>query len=116
MSSFSPISSPNGPVPVPYPNASAGVATVNPKMNKLVVKGATIPISQGDEAGAAGGVTTPAQLRDTAIKYNPKLDPKYDARSLSAGAFAQDSKIRFDPRAGKGVSLVGHELTHVVQQ
>lgn len=115
---MSQISSPAGGVPVPYPNMStsqAGAAKFSPKANAIMVRGSQIPVSTGDEAGMSGGVTS-GQLKEQAsamklkaIAFNPKLDPKYDPRAGKDVVFV-------DPRAGKGQSLLGHELTHVVQQ
>ncbi|MGH0034730.1 MAG: DUF4150 domain-containing protein [Myxococcota bacterium] len=56
--------SPAGPVPAPYPNmamptqASGGSCSkkVKIKNKPVIVKGTKIPMSSGDEAGAAGGV------------------------------------------------------------
>ncbi|RMH11790.1 MAG: DUF4157 domain-containing protein [Planctomycetota bacterium] len=42
------------------------------------------------------------------------LNARYDARS--SPAFTRADALTFDPRAGMGQSLIGHELTHVVQQ
>lgn len=115
---MSQISRPAGSVPVPFPNMSvgqAGAAKFSPKANAIMVRGSQIPVSTGDEAGSAGGVTSgtlnerASAMKSKAIAFNPKLDPKYDAR-------AGNQVVFLDPRAGKGQSLVGHELTHVVQQ
>lgn len=65
-----------------------------------------------------------AEIHEKAVQYNPKLDPKYDPRagtsssssSIGASAYTTGSNIHVDPRAGKGESLIGHELTHVTQQ
>ncbi len=51
----------------------------------------------------------PPDLQARKIDYNHKLDPKYDLRAGRDVVFA-------DPREGKGDSLIGHELSHVVQQ
>jgi len=53
---------PGGPVPIPYPNlaqnAMATGTTVRVKIQNMPVlhKGSEIPMSNGDEAGVAGGV------------------------------------------------------------
>jgi len=61
--------------------------------------------------------TKATDIQATAIRYNPKLDPKYDARaSMGAAVYAQGDSVAFLPGTGMGKSLVGHELTHVVQQ
>ncbi|KAA0217553.1 MAG: DUF4150 domain-containing protein [Leptolyngbya sp. PLA3] len=110
--------SPAGAVPIPYPNLStsqAGAARFSPKADAILVRGSQIPVSLGDEAGTSGGVSSGAlqeqasAMKSRAIAFNPKLDPKYDAR-------AGRDVVFIDPRAGKGQSLIGHELTHVVQQ
>ncbi|MCL4222629.1 MAG: DUF4150 domain-containing protein [Phycisphaerales bacterium] len=115
---MSQVSQPAGNVPVPYPNMStsqAGAARFSPKANAIMVRGSQIPVSTGDEASLVGGVTSgtlkeqASAMKLKAVAFNPKLDPKYDARAGSQVVFV-------DPRAGKGQSLIGHELTHVVQQ
>lgn len=125
------------PIPMPFPNvstAASGPPKVNARKKRVELRGGAIPMATGDEAGVARGTrstknsdTAPAlappfsiqiqaaEYHRSAVTYNPKLDPKYDARSSSA-AFGQGDAVSFDPRAGKGQSLIGHELSHVAQQ
>lgn len=83
------------------------------------------PIAAPSALAASSHETKAAEIHQKAVQYNPKLDPKYDpmagsgssaSSSLSASAYTTGSNIHLDPRAGKGESLIGHELTHVVQQ
>lgn len=52
-------------------------------------------------------------IHANSVKYNPKADPKYN---IGAEAYATGNKIAFTPGSTHGTSLLGHELTHVVQQ
>lgn len=83
------------------------------------------PTAAPSALGASTHDTKAAEIHQKGIQYNPKLDPKYDPKaasssssssSLGASAYAAGSGLNLDPRAGKGESLIGHELTHVVQQ
>lgn len=67
--------------------------------------------------------TKAAEIHQKGIQYDARLDPKYDpmagsssSSSLGASAYTAGSDLKLDPRAGKGESLIGHELSHVVQQ
>ncbi len=90
--------------------------------NTLEYNGTSIPLPSDDQSGSRPALnenfaSKAGEIKATAIRYNPKLDPKYNARtSVGASAMTQGTEISFQPGAGMGHSLVGHELTHVVQQ
>jgi Domain of unknown function (DUF4157) len=92
------------------------------RTNSLQHKGASIPLPSDAQSGSRPAInqdfaSKAGEIKATAIRYNPKLDPKYDARSsVGTSAMTQGTEIAFQPGAGMGHSLVGHELTHVVQQ
>ena len=95
--------------------ASAGY---NPGNNTVSVGGKNIPVATGDASSDSSASGTQAQdIKAKAIAYNPMADPKYDARSsIGASAYASGNAIALNPAAGMGQSLIGHELSHVVQQ
>ncbi len=94
----------------------------NPQTNSLQHKGAPIPLPADTQTGSRPALDKnfaekANEIKAAAIRYNPKADPKYNARaSMGAASFAQGTSVAFKPGAGMGQSLIGHELTHVVQQ
>jgi len=81
---------------------------VNAAQQTVTINGKTV--SAQSSSGAQNMI-------DKAVQYNPKLNPKYDARSsMGAQSFAKGNAVAFKPGADMGHSLVGHELSHVVQQ
>jgi uncharacterized protein DUF4157 len=94
----------------------------NPQTNSIQHKGASIPLPADTQAGSRPVMdkqfaAKANEIKATAIRYNPKADPKYNARaSMGAANFSQGNSVAFKPGAGMGQSLIGHELTHVVQQ
>lgn len=79
------------------------------------------PTAAPSALGSSSHDAKVAEIHEKVVQYNPKLDPKYDPRagtssSAGASAYTSGSDIHIDPRAGKGESLIGHELTHVTQQ
>jgi hypothetical protein len=82
--------------------------------NAVAVKGRKVKLAPDNDADANDTFQAQArQLKETAVRYNPMADPKYDTR---ARAVAAGPDLNFRPGASMGQSLVGHELTHVVQQ
>jgi translation initiation factor IF-1 len=76
-------STPNGPVPMPYPNIamsrdlSGGSTTVHADGYSAAIKGCTFATSSGDEPGSVGGVTSgvnkgPAEF--TLYSFDVKID------------------------------------------
>lgn len=68
--------SPAGPVPIPYPNtamlnmANSGTCSMVVKImnSPVVTKSTIIPMSNGDEAGVAGGLTSGMIMGQAAFK------------------------------------------------
>lgn len=113
----------------------SGGLTHDSEIDMARAKAPASPTSSASTSSASPSEAKAAEIQQKAIQYNPKLDPKYDARafsdvkvhtgssasatnsSLHAQAYTSGNSIKFrDPRVGKGKSLIGHELTHVVQQ
>lgn len=96
--------------------------TVDTRSNSISIKGKKVPIASNENPGSLSPAdkafaTKAEDLKKTAIAYNPKADPKYDPMaSANARAFATGDSVAFKPGQSMGKSLVGHELTHVVQQ
>ena len=92
------------------------------RTNSLEHKGASIPLPSDAQSGSRPVLdkqfaAKADEIKATAIRYNPKLDPKYDPRaSMGAPAYTEDKTVAFKPGASMGQSLIGHELTHVIQQ
>jgi hypothetical protein len=111
--------SPSGGSPVPFPTSTASTPpSLTHGGTALNHRGATIPLNDDNDDDNNDHVSQQASaVRDNIVKYNPKMDPKFDAsHNVKAQAFTSGNNIHLDPRVGKGQSLVGHELTHVVQQ
>ncbi len=97
------------------PDAKPG-AGYNPANNTVSIGDKTVGVPHADAIASSFGAKA-LEIKDKAIAYNPKMNPKYDPRaSVGAQAYATGSALYNKPRADKGLSLVGHELTHVVQQ
>lgn len=78
--------SPGGPVPIPYPNFAnqamlkKGTKTVKAKNQMIAVKGSQYSMSNGDEAGVAGGVKSSVNMKNTDwITYS--FDVKFDGKN-----------------------------------
>src|SRR3954462_8495552 len=79
--------SPGGPVPIPYPNIAQsssldkGTKTVSADGgNMIATKGPEFSRSNGDEAGAAGGVKSGVNMKEaTSILYS--FDVKMDGQN-----------------------------------
>ena len=81
--------SPGGPVPVPYPNIansitlSSGTTTVKGDKAMAANKGSKFAISNGDNAGVAGGVKSSTFMKEATwilYSYDVKMDGKNTAR------------------------------------
>lgn len=81
--------SPAGPTPVPYPNlamccsASGAVSKVVIEKKETLVQGSKVPQSQGDNAGAAGGVKSNVFMN--------QVEPKV----FSSKVYAKGKKVTF---------------------
>ena len=80
--------SPGGPVPVPYPNIansialSSGTSTVKGDKAMAANKGSKFAMSNGDNAGVAGGVKSSTFMKEaTWILYS--FDVKMDGKSAA---------------------------------
>lgn len=78
--------SPGGPVPMPYPNISqsttltSGSTTVKADGMMIAIKGSQFSMSNGDEAGTAGGVKSSTFIKEaTWILYS--FDVKIDGKN-----------------------------------
>lgn len=86
----------------------------DPRNNTVSVGGKAVPVPAENlpDAGkmkSSFGSKANA-IKEKAIAYNPKLNPKYDARSsISAQAYARTNTIALNPGAGMGHSMMGHE-------
>jgi hypothetical protein len=72
--------SPTGPIPMPYPNtgmlntAKQAVMTVLIENKEVVVEDSSLPSSNGDEPGTAGGVVSGVAGKDVTFKtYSSKV-------------------------------------------
>lgn len=81
--------SPGGPVPVPYPNIansitlSSGTSTVKGDKAMAANKGSKFAISNGDNAGVAGGVKSSTFMKEATwilYSFDVKMDGKNTAR------------------------------------
>ncbi|MGJ3702999.1 PAAR-like domain-containing protein [Variovorax sp. AFSI2.2] len=81
--------SPGGPVPVPYPNIansitlSSGTTTVKGDKAMAANKGSKFAISNGDNAGVAGGVKSSTFMKEATwilYSFDVKMDGKNTAR------------------------------------
>ena len=63
--------SPGGPIPIPYPNVSQsatlakGTTTVKADGMMVAIKGSEFSLSNGDEAGVAGGVKSSTFIKES---------------------------------------------------
>ncbi|MBX3322297.1 MAG: hypothetical protein KF757_04850 [Phycisphaeraceae bacterium] len=78
---------------------------------------APVPIPYANMAQNAGATSKPAlmqaaQVQQKQIAYNPKLNPKYDAKANNASAGSTSMAV--DPRAGAGQSLIGKDLAAAI--
>jgi hypothetical protein len=79
--------SPAGPVPIPYPNVAmssdtmSGSKTVKMDGNEIMIKGANMKMSTGDEAGAAMGVAS-NKIKGKAEFVNYSFDVKVDGKNV----------------------------------
>ncbi|MBI5557774.1 MAG: DUF4150 domain-containing protein [Deltaproteobacteria bacterium] len=80
---------PAGPVPIPYPNIAlskdASKVTKKVKVDKkgVMVKGSKIAVSQGDEAGTAGGGVVSSKIKGTAEFMNYSFDVKFEGKTVA---------------------------------
>lgn len=78
---------PGGPVPIPYPNIAMsadtfqGSKTVKMDGNEIMLKGANLKMSTGDEAGAAMGVAS-NKIKGKAEFVNYSFDVKIDGKNV----------------------------------
>ncbi len=100
---------PTGPVPMPYPNmamlpSATGVCTkVTACKKEIVVQGSKVPMSNGDNAGVAGGVKSNV--------FMPQVEPK----QFSSKVNAQGKKVTFafatSAHNGSNANTVGLQVT-----
>jgi uncharacterized Zn-binding protein involved in type VI secretion len=81
--------SPGGPVPIPYPNISQsmtlskGTTTVKADGMMIAVKGSEFSLSNGDNAGVAGGVKSSTFMKESTwilYSFDVKMDGKNACR------------------------------------
>lgn len=81
--------SPGGPVPVPYPNVSQsitlakGTTTVKADRMMVAIKGSEFSLSNGDNAGVAGGVKSSTFMKESTwilYSFDVKMDGKNACR------------------------------------
>src|SRR5215510_7083580 len=81
--------SPGGPVPIPYPNISQsmtlakGTTTVKADGMMAAIKGSEFSLSNGDNAGVAGGVKSSTFMKESTwilYSFDVKLDGKNACR------------------------------------
>ncbi len=79
--------SPAGPIPIPYPNVAmssdttSGSKTVKMDGNEIMLKGANMKMSTGDEAGVAMGVMS-NKIKGKAEFLNYSFDVKVDGQNV----------------------------------
>jgi len=79
--------SPAGPIPIPYPNVAmssdtmSGSSTVKMDGKEIMLKGANMKMSTGDEAGAAMGVVS-SKIKGKAEFVNYSFDVKVDGKNV----------------------------------
>jgi hypothetical protein len=93
--------------------------------------GGTAPSGFGDLLGKSSGTPLPTGVQSQLesmfgadfghVRVHTGENAATAARSINAVAFTHGSDIYFgagqyDPQSARGVALIGHELTHVVQQ
>ena len=81
--------SPGGPVPIPYPNISQsatlakGTTTVKADGMMAAIKGSEFSLSNGDNAGVAGGVKSSTFMKESTwilYSFDVKMDGKNACR------------------------------------
>jgi hypothetical protein len=81
--------SPGGPVPIPYPNISQsvtlgkGTTTVKADRMMVAIKGSEFSLSNGDNAGVAGGVKSSTFMKESTwilYSFDVKMDGKNACR------------------------------------
>jgi len=81
--------SPGGPIPIPYPNISQsitlakGTTTVKADKMMIAVKGSEFSLSNGDEAGVAGGVKSSTFIKESTwilYSFDVKMEGKNACR------------------------------------
>ncbi|HET9386080.1 MAG TPA: DUF4150 domain-containing protein [Gemmatimonadales bacterium] len=110
--------SPGGPVPIPYPNISqsmtlaSGTTTVKADGMMIAVKGSQFSLSNGDNAGVAGGVKSSTFMKEsTWILYS--FDVKMDGKNACR---LTDKKFQNHENTADMVGTVGPTVLTAAEQ
>jgi uncharacterized Zn-binding protein involved in type VI secretion len=112
--------SPGGPVPIPYPNISQsitlakGTTTVKADGMMIAIKGSEFSLSNGDNAGVAGGVKSSTFMKESTwilYSFDVKMDGKNACRLTDKKFQNHENTVDLAGCAQPSVTVAGIELT-----